>query len=367
MSSPPPASGDDASAEISMLIRALRETDQRIDDLTAGEVDTVADRDGRSFMLRHAQGEMRNAEAARQVAILNALPAHIILLDGSGVIVSVNDAWRFASRPNVLVNAEYTFGVNYLEMCDMVRGEAETDARRVSAGIRAVLSGSARTFSLEYSCGAPPQQAWYLLTVTPLNADSPAGAVVMHVDVTEQKRGEERSRRFSIAMDAIVDSIYLVDRATMRFVHVNDAACRMQNKTRAQLLATDPELILGASREELEKTYDELIHRGVDSKPLELMRHRADGACVWVEVRRQPQHSGDGWTIITLVRDVTERKTSDNRIAYLNRVYAMLSGINALIVREHDRDELFREACRIAVEARRIPPGDDGGRGSETP
>jgi diguanylate cyclase (GGDEF)-like protein len=37
----------------------------------------------------------------------------------------------------------------------------------------------------------------------------------------------------------------------------------------------------------------------------------------------------------------------------LNRVLQVLSGINSLIVRVRDRDELFREACRIAV--------DDGG------
>lgn len=50
-------------------------------------------------------------------------------------------------------------------------------------------------------------------------------------------------------------------------------------------------------------------------------------------------------------RDITERKTSEARILSLNRVYAVLSGINALIVRVHDRDELFREACRVTVEA----------------
>lgn len=50
-------------------------------------------------------------------------------------------------------------------------------------------------------------------------------------------------------------------------------------------------------------------------------------------------------------RDITERKTSEGRILGLNRVYAVLSGINALIVRVHARDELFREACRITVEA----------------
>jgi hypothetical protein len=32
-------------------------------------------------------------------------------------------------------------------------------------------------------------------------------------------------------------------------------------------------------------------------------------------------------------------------------VYAVLSGINTLIVRVHNRDALFREACRTAVEA----------------
>jgi diguanylate cyclase (GGDEF)-like protein len=37
-------------------------------------------------------------------------------------------------------------------------------------------------------------------------------------------------------------------------------------------------------------------------------------------------------------------------VVRLNRVYAMLSGINTLIVRVRERDLLFREACRIAVE-----------------
>ena len=48
--------------------------------------------------------------------------------------------------------------------------------------------------------------------------------------------------------------------------------------------------------------------------------------------------------------DITERKRGEDKIVHLNRVYAMLSGIHTLIVRVQDRDELFREACRIAVE-----------------
>jgi diguanylate cyclase (GGDEF)-like protein/PAS domain S-box-containing protein len=48
--------------------------------------------------------------------------------------------------------------------------------------------------------------------------------------------------------------------------------------------------------------------------------------------------------------DITVRRQADRRIRRLNRVYAVLSGINTLIVRVRIRDELFREACRIAVE-----------------
>ena len=48
--------------------------------------------------------------------------------------------------------------------------------------------------------------------------------------------------------------------------------------------------------------------------------------------------------------EIEVRKEHEHRIERLNRVYAVLSGINTAIVRIRDRQELFREACRIAVE-----------------
>lgn len=44
------------------------------------------------------------------------------------------------------------------------------------------------------------------------------------------------------------------------------------------------------------------------------------------------------------------RKLAELRIQRLHHVSTVLSDINSLIVRAHERDELFREACRIAVE-----------------
>lgn len=52
-----------------------------------------------------------------------------------------------------------------------------------------------------------------------------------------------------------------------------------------------------------------------------------------------------------LAMDITERRQEQTRLAHLTRVHAVLSGINALIVRVADCDELFSESCRIAVQA----------------
>ena len=141
-----------------------------------------------------------------------------------------------------------------------------------------------------------------------------AGYQGVGTDITERKHGEEALRRFSAAMDAITDAIYLVDRASMRFVHINDAACRMRKQTREELFALGPEGVLSTPRAELERIYDDVIACGGAAEPLELLRTRADGSKVWVELRRHAQHEGDRWTIVTMVRDITGRKKNEEAL-----------------------------------------------------
>jgi diguanylate cyclase (GGDEF)-like protein/PAS domain S-box-containing protein len=60
--------------------------------------------------------------------------------------------------------------------------------------------------------------------------------------------------------------------------------------------------------------------------------------------------SGDPIGSASLGEDITGQRLVESRIRRLNRVYAVLSGINSLIVHAHDRAALFAETCRIAVE-----------------
>lgn len=336
---PPPAAQGDQ--EVAALIETLHRTSQRLEALTAGELAAVADRDGRAFLLRHG-------DATRPAAILNALAAPIALLDRQGRVVSVNAAWQRFGADNALQLPMAGVGLNYLEICSQ---DGAVEAVALADGVRAVLAGAVASFSAEYPCHLPAQQRWFAVNVTPLPGSPPTGVVVMHVDTTAAKHGQEALRRFSTAMDALPDAIFLIDRDAMRVIHVNDMACRLEQQTHAELLVREPWTLFARSRAELEHIYDALITSGEAAEPLELPHRARDGSPGWIELRRHAQRTGERWTLVTLVRDITERKKAEARIVYLNRVYAMLSGINTLIVRVHDRDELFREACRIAVEA----------------
>jgi diguanylate cyclase (GGDEF)-like protein len=54
-----------------------------------------------------------------------------------------------------------------------------------------------------------------------------------------------------------------------------------------------------------------------------------------------------GWRV---ARDRTERKGAEERLKRLNRLYAMVTGINALMVRARDRTDVFNRSCQTAVE-----------------
>jgi diguanylate cyclase (GGDEF)-like protein/PAS domain S-box-containing protein len=126
-------------------------------------------------------------------------------------------------------------------------------------------------------------------------------------------------------------------------------AARMPRNTRNWLEILHPE--------DRANFRDTAVEAGVEHarRDVEYRLRRADGA--WIDIRQvmepldgQAGSAGEKRWFNTF-QDVTEQKQLDRKLRRLNRVYAVLGRINALIVRVSNAEELFSEACRIAVEA----------------
>ncbi|CAN7329578.1 EAL domain-containing protein [Pseudoduganella sp. LjRoot289] len=144
------------------------------------------------------------------------------------------------------------------------------------------------------------------------------GDLQEHSFVLEQQVAARTAdlQRFRTAMDATADAIMLVSRDTMRFVEVNATSCKMLGYTRAEMLALGPVALGAATRGELEQVYDSVIAGPLNHKLSEASLLCKDGSKVQVEVNRQAMLSGTDWIIVSVVRDVTERKQAQQRLQH---------------------------------------------------
>lgn len=182
---------------------------------------------------------------------------------------------------------------------------------------------------------------------------------------------EAANHQLKALVESAMDAIVGID-AGQRVVLFNPAAERMFGYAAHEMLGEPLDRLLPEAARPSHAAHIEAF--GADPR-----RHRTmGGARVVRGLRRNGEVfpveasiakiGGDGMRYTAILRDVTERLQSDERIRRLARVATVLSDINSLIVRVRQRDELFSEACRIAVDKGRfnkawigrLRQGDDG-------
>jgi diguanylate cyclase (GGDEF)-like protein/PAS domain S-box-containing protein len=147
-------------------------------------------------------------------------------------------------------------------------------------------------------------------------------------DVTQRRAAEEELRRFRLAMDNSADMIVLIDRTTMRFVDVNETACRLLGYSREELLEMGPQDVLPVTREELERSYDKLIARPSGNTGLLLSGMKSqyvckDGTLLPFESTRHVLRSGDTTIIAAISRDIRARLAIEEKVAYMAQFDAL--------------------------------------------
>ncbi len=162
----------------------------------------------------------------------------------------------------------------------------------------------------------------------------------------------ESEERYRLLWQTTTDAVILMD-AKSRIQYANPAVADVFGYLPADLIGQDLSIL---QAEELRGAHRFGVSRFVESgvKTLDwrgfetVGRHR-DGRELPVEVAFSHVVLAGEPVFAGFIRDISERKEQQDRIARLTRLYAVLSGINMAIVRARDRQALFEEACRTAV------------------
>ncbi len=211
----------------------------------------------------------------------------------------------------------------------------------IAAGFPTLIFKAARgiedIYPLTYTCKDGSRMP-AVVSVTSLRDSHGAiiGYLLISTDNTERQKSELKQavrdkqlsaevlaqtadlKRFRSAMDATGEAIFLIDAQTLKYTEVNATACRMLGYSRDALLQLGATQISCFSAARLHKTYQSLIAGSNEEAVLETMLARKDGTLVDVEIYRQAQGCEGDWTIVSVVRDITERKRAQGEILRLN-------------------------------------------------
>lgn len=178
----------------------------------------------------------------------------------------------------------------------------------------------------------------------------------LQAEMVERKRAtdalRESERRFS-DMLGNVELVSLMLDCDGRITYCNDYLLRLTGWRRAELLEQDWfALFIAPELTNVKENFLELLAKG---KPVghvenEILTRNGQRRLIRWSNTVLYSATGDTCGTASIGEDITDYREAERKIRRLNRVYAVLSGINTLIVRVRNRDELFREACQIAVE-----------------
>ncbi|MFO0930169.1 MAG: PAS domain-containing protein [Gemmataceae bacterium] len=231
---------------------------------------------------------------------LDALAAHVALLDPAGAIVLVNRAWREFAVANGGQLGQLVEGANYLAVC---RRDGEEGAA-FAVGLDDVLTGRAAAFTYDYACHSPTEGRWFRARVERLDVSGGSYVLVVHENVTDRKRLEEAYQetreRLVEVLEGTADAVLAVNVA-WRFTYLNRAAESLLGRTREGLLG---EVLWDAFPDFLATPFEEHLRRAAATRtPVGFPRYWGDRH-VLTQVRASPVHDG----LLVYLHDLTEAR-----------------------------------------------------------
>jgi diguanylate cyclase (GGDEF)-like protein/PAS domain S-box-containing protein len=176
--------------------------------------------------------------------------------------------------------------------------------------------------------------------------------------VTELLASEARFRQLA---ENIEDVFFIVIPDLSELIYISPACERVWGRSEADLRAAPQswaDSLHPEDREATLKQQRQIFEALPTPGQMEFRIVKPNGSVRWIQTRVSAVCGVDGQVIraVGVSTDVTDRNLAETKVRHLNRVLAMLSGINSLIVRADERTVLLNEACRLTIN-----PGMFGG------
>jgi transcriptional regulator with GAF, ATPase, and Fis domain len=136
---------------------------------------------------RRARARLQRADDLNR-SVLASVSNEIVVLDRTGRVVSVNEAWKRSFRRGRHPQATVDIGADYLAVIERAAG-GDPRGAEILSGLRSVLSGEKERFERRYPYCDAGETRTYQLTVTPLSTPA-GGAVVVYTDLTELEQAK---------------------------------------------------------------------------------------------------------------------------------------------------------------------------------
>ena len=159
--------------------------------------------------------------------------------------------------------------------------------------------------------------------------------------------------RLTALLDRANDVILIIDQGG-RIRDCNNRAVEFYGRSRAALLGQHvvDDLRAPGARESGRVQFSTVVEAG--HLLFETLHQLADGREVPVEVNSSAVVLDGAPAIVSVVRDITERRQAEARIDRLIHMLRTVSEISQMIVREQDAERLIGEVCRLVVEEGRF-------------
>jgi len=206
---------------------------------------------------------------------------------------------------------------------------------------------------------------WLDLSASVIHWEGEPAVMLTLINITGRKEAEqalyESENKYKTLFEQSADAIFILEGEN--FTDCNMATIEMFGyKNKKEVLGAHPSEISPEKQPDGRSSFEkasEMISTALNkgSFRFEWEHQQNNGKIFPAEVILTSVPVGERKFIHAVVRDITDRKqaetalkTNEERLQRLNRVYAMLSGINSAILRIRDKQQLFDETCQIATE-----------------